>query len=274
MPHITLSKGSTHYELSGPESGRLVVLLHGGTIPMWTWDRQVPALVDAGFRVLRYDMFGKGMSASPSGVYNRDLYRNQLLDLLNALEISTPFCLVGFSFGGATATNFSAHHPERVERLALVAPVVSFASGNWLVRAVRLRVIGAVILRQLVMKKALSRASRLWASAANKGHYSQLFARQMDIDGYEDAFLSFMRSDALEDYSNVYRQVGKMNLPVLLMWGTADEDIPERHIRFVNQAVPQIEYCELPGISHGAVFQAPNEVNVELLRFLGSNKKE
>ena len=240
---------------------------------MWTWDRQVPALVDAGFRVLRYDMFGKGMSDSPKGLYNRDLYRNQLLDLLNVLEISTPICLVGFSFGGATAINFTAHHPERIERLALVSPVVSFASDNWLVKAIRLPAIGAVILRHLVMKKALSRASRLWATVENKNHYSQLFARQMEVDGFESAFLSFMRSDALEDYSDVYRQVGKMNLPVLLMWGTADEDIPERHIRFVKQLVPQIEYCELSGISHGAVFQASNEVNLELVRFLGSNKK-
>ena len=240
---------------------------------MWTWDRQVPALVDAGFRVLRYDMFGKGMSDSPRGVYDRALYRIQLLDLLNALEISTPICLVGFSFGGATATNFTAHHPERVERLALVSPVVSFASDNWLVKAIRLPVIGAVILRQVVMKKALSRASRLWDSAENKDHYSQLFVRQMNVDGFEDAFLSFLRSDALEDYSDVYRQVGKMKLSVLLMWGTADEDISERHIRFVNQAVPQIEYCELPGISHGAVFQASKEVNVELLRFLGSTRE-
>ena len=62
---IDLSVGKTHYELVGPETGRTVVLLHGGTIPMWTWDRQVPALVEAGFRVLRYDMCGRGYSDSP-----------------------------------------------------------------------------------------------------------------------------------------------------------------------------------------------------------------
>ena len=80
---VNLSTGATHYELTGPEDGPLVVLLHGATIPMWIWDCQVPALIQAGFRVLRYDMFGKGKSACPAVNYDRHLFCNQLHDLIS-----------------------------------------------------------------------------------------------------------------------------------------------------------------------------------------------
>ena len=51
--YVTLPDGVTHYELSGPEGGETVVLIHGGTIPFYTWDAQMQPLRDAGFRVLR-----------------------------------------------------------------------------------------------------------------------------------------------------------------------------------------------------------------------------
>ena len=51
--YVRLSKGVTHYALEGPEDGPVVVLVHGGTIPMFTWDELSPILTAVGFRVLR-----------------------------------------------------------------------------------------------------------------------------------------------------------------------------------------------------------------------------
>jgi len=51
--YVMLPGGVTHYELSGPADGEKVVLIHGGTIPFYAWDAQMPPLHDAGFRVLR-----------------------------------------------------------------------------------------------------------------------------------------------------------------------------------------------------------------------------
>ena len=45
--YIRLSDGITHYKLEGPDDGKVVVLVHGGTVPIWTWDKQVQALNDA-----------------------------------------------------------------------------------------------------------------------------------------------------------------------------------------------------------------------------------
>ncbi|MBW1898065.1 MAG: alpha/beta hydrolase, partial [Deltaproteobacteria bacterium] len=56
--YVNLSDGFTHHRLTGPVGGKVVVLVHGGTVPIWTWDSQIKILNDAGFRVLSYDHYG------------------------------------------------------------------------------------------------------------------------------------------------------------------------------------------------------------------------
>jgi len=79
---------------------KTIVLIHGNAAPYVTWDNTVSALIAAGFRVLRYDLFGHGFSDRPELYrYNRDLYDNQLVELLTKLAISEPVYLVGTSQG-------------------------------------------------------------------------------------------------------------------------------------------------------------------------------
>ena len=72
---IELSGGITHYELKGKKKAKTIVLVHGNAVPYVTWDNTIGALVEAGFRVLRYDVFGHGFSDRPDlDQYNRDLF--------------------------------------------------------------------------------------------------------------------------------------------------------------------------------------------------------
>src|SRR5256885_1393360 len=59
---VKLSKGVVHYELAGPETGRSIVLVHGFSVPYYLWDGTFETLVKAGYRVLRYDLYGRGLS--------------------------------------------------------------------------------------------------------------------------------------------------------------------------------------------------------------------
>ena len=101
--------GVTHYQWEGPLEGPVVVLVHGATVPMWVWNRLAADLAEGGFRVLRYDKFGRGYSDRPDLRYNRNLYRKQLLELVDKLGLKKPFDLVGLSLGGATAVNFTSN---------------------------------------------------------------------------------------------------------------------------------------------------------------------
>src|SRR5258706_14523512 len=62
---VALGDGMTHYDVSGPDSGQRVVLVHGFSTPYYIWDSTVAALAAAGFRVARYDEFGRGYSDRP-----------------------------------------------------------------------------------------------------------------------------------------------------------------------------------------------------------------
>ena len=100
---VELPAGVTHYELQGEADVGTVVLIHGNAAPSVTWDRTIGPLCDAGFRVLRYDLFGHGFSDRPDlRTYDRRFYNTQLADLLDALGIASPVRVVGTSQAGAS----------------------------------------------------------------------------------------------------------------------------------------------------------------------------
>jgi pimeloyl-ACP methyl ester carboxylesterase len=86
-----------YYEDHG--SGSPVVLIHGWPLSGRSWEKQVPALVDAGHRVITYDRRGFGNSSQPWGGYDYDTFAADLDVLLVHLDVRNA-TLVGFSMGG------------------------------------------------------------------------------------------------------------------------------------------------------------------------------
>src|SRR5512141_1384951 len=105
---ITLTDGITHYELGGNESGKVVVLVHGFSVPYFIYDPTFEFLIRSGFRVLRYDLYGRGFSDRPNTRYNIDLFVRQLSELLDFLRLSLPVNLIGLSMGGPISATFIA----------------------------------------------------------------------------------------------------------------------------------------------------------------------
>ena len=263
--YIGLSDGVTHYQLAGPENGRVVVLIHGGTVPMWSWDKQVPALIDAGFRVLTYDAYGRGYSDRPDGTYDQKLYQRQLVELVDKLSLQEPFDVVGLSLGGGTAVNFTAQYPHRVRTLILISPLIKNFK---VVRMLQLPFFGEFVARLVGIRVIVKRFRSLFENNPNAGMYSRLFEEQTRYKGFQRSMLSMLRNDAVGDYSRAYRVVGKQNREVLLLWGTADDEITEDMIREIRSLIPHLVFKPVQGVGHGIVFQQPDTVNKLLLGFL------
>ena len=79
---IKLRMGYVHYQLEGPETGELIVLVHGFSSPMVVWDKIYESLIQSGYRVLRFDLYGRGYSDRITTTYDHNLFTNQLLSLL------------------------------------------------------------------------------------------------------------------------------------------------------------------------------------------------
>ena len=101
---VRLSRGLTHYQTSDSARGPWIVLIHGLTTPSFVWEGLVPYLEALGFRVLRYDLYGRGFSDRPKGRQTPEFFVAQLAELLATHEIEEEVTLVGYSMGGVIAT--------------------------------------------------------------------------------------------------------------------------------------------------------------------------
>lgn len=264
--YVTLSSGVTHYELSGPADAPVVVLVHGATVPLFAWDAQMPALLDAGFRVLRYDQFGRGYSDRPAVQYDRALYQKQLEDLLTALEIEGPINVVGASFGSAMAATFARNHPARVERLIFIAPLLDYAEGKPQFGLAKIPAFGEWYARVFGVRGAVARANGFFQESGADPSYAERFDEQTRFEGFERSLLSMSRTDALTSYRDTYAALADQ--PKLLLWGSEDGEMPREHMEQIRLSSPNVLLIEIEGAGHGVNVERKEEVNRRIVEFL------
>ena len=263
--YLKLSGGTTHYKLEGPADGKVVVLVHGGTIPMWTWDKQVQSLIKIGYRVLSYDMYGRGYSDRPEITYDQDTYQKQLLELVDKLGLTKQFDLIGYSLGGGTVVKFTAHNPQRVRKLVLISPLIN----NFKVPSIfRIPILGEFMSRLIGIKIITKRFMSLVEDNPDAEKYTTLFKNQTTYKGFQQSILSMLRNNAVGDYSKSYQMIGNQDREILLIWGTEDTEISKQMISNIQSFIPNLVFKPVEGVGHGIVFQKPVTVNSLINSFL------
>jgi len=265
--YVKLPDGITHYELTGPETGQVVVLVHGMSVPMYGWDAQVEPLTQAGFRVLRYDMFGRGYSDRPVADYSQAFYRKQLFDLLNTLKIQQPVDLVGHSLGGGVVIDFTANYAERVKDVVLIAPLIN-SENEPNIKLLRPPLLGEFLMRLVATKSLTDRAAQSMQKSPQAAEYAKLFKEQTRYKGFERAMLAMFRGDAVADHTADYVTVGKQGKKVMLIWGTLDGDIKSQMVKDIRTALPGVNYKELEAVGHFSQVEVPDKINSLVIDFL------
>jgi len=129
MPYLTVGKENSgnieiYYEDHG--SGKPVVLIHGYPLSGASWEKQVPALLNAGHRVITYDRRGFGRSSQPTEGYNYDTFAEDLHKLITHLKLQD-FTLVGFSMGGGEiARYFGKYGPNGASKAVIIGGIPPF----------------------------------------------------------------------------------------------------------------------------------------------------
>lgn len=263
--YVRLGGGVTHYELSGPTGAPTVVLVHGFSVPYYIWDPTFDALT-ADFRVLRYDLFGRGWSDRPEARYDADFYDQQLVQLLGALDIRGPVDIVGVSMGGPIAVNYAARHPERVRKVVLFDP----AYGKGIMPPLWLR---APLVSDFVanVRFAPTLADSQREDFVHPDRFPDYFTRyktQMRYRGFRHALLSTIRDFVSQDNTQWYAQLGESGKPVLLVWGRADETTPVSLSDELRKAIPQAEFHPIDDAAHVPFYEHPEVVNRVFIEFL------
>ncbi len=269
-----LNNGYTNYELSGPVDGQAVVLVHGFFMPSFVWDLNFNVFADSGFRVLKYDNFGRGYSDRPETDYNIDLYTDQLYELLEELNINTPVDLIGSSHGGLIIMAFAEKYPELVRKLVLVNPVgFTFTESQLQFGKIIYFFMSAIGIPKIIINnntltgfyENVRQRSNINSSILNT-NFGKLL-EQLQYKGLRHAVYSAVQN--LEgNVKKIYENVAGMGKEMLLVWGEKDLGIPLSSANEIIATIPDINYHFLPNDGHTPHVSNPEEFNELVIEFL------
>jgi len=269
-----LSRGVTHYQWLGPEGGPLVVCVHGLTTPSFVWEGIAPRLAEAGYRVLTYDLYGRGYSDRPRGVQEAEYFTAQLEELLEHLGVDERFTLVGYSMGGSISACYAAQNPERLNRMILLAPagmghdlgpvarlVVNYGGfGRWLFMAMYGR----------SFRQGTETERDLPSSVPDIVYRQQ---NELRYRGFRGAVLSSMRGILDRDLEDEHRAIAESDLPVLAIWAREDEVIPITGMGKLAEWNRKAEHEVIEGAGHALAYSHSDEVVGLLLPALEAAQK-
>ncbi|MEK6751665.1 MAG: alpha/beta hydrolase [Chloroflexota bacterium] len=265
---VALPDGVTHFELGGPANGKTIVLVHGFSVPYFIFDPLFEFLKNSGFRVLRYDLLGRGYSDKPNLRYDIHLFVKQLKDLLDALNLNE-ITLLGLSMGGPVTTAFIQEHPRYVRKHILIDP-----SGGTsveltrLLKLTRLPILGELIIGLFGSKNLIKGIASDFFDPKLVGQFQAKYKIQMEYKGFKRAILSTMRSGMLESFLETYRNVGALKKPTLVFWGKDDKTTPYQDHTLIMQALPHAEFHAIENCGHLPHYEKPEVFNPILLEFL------
>jgi pimeloyl-ACP methyl ester carboxylesterase len=267
---IHLPDGVTHYEFAGPEGTPIVVLVHGFSVPSYIWDPTAEALREAGFRVLRYDLYGRGYSDRPDAAYDQAFLAKQLDDLLSALGIDEPVQVAGLSMGGPVAATFVSGHPDRASSLILVDPQI-MPPTEAAAKVVDIPWVGEYLMATAILPLVIapSQSGDFHRPERVPPDWEERYRVQMRYKGFRRALLASIRNLINKDEAMpAYEAVGRQGTPVLLLWGAEDETIPREHIDQLRLALPNAEFHVIEDAGHLPHYERPEVVNPLLFSFL------
>ena len=244
---VTLSGGVTHYDVAGPDTGRVVVLVHGFSVPSYIWDSTSTALGAAGYRVIRYDLFGRGWSDRPDAAYDGAMYDAQLGELLDSLHITQPVDLVGLSFGGFVTSHFVAGHAARVRTLTMIDPA---STPRTLPGVLSWPIVGPWIWQTTQVPGMAEGQASDFLHPEHFPAWADQYRPQMRYDGFGRALLRSAVTMSRTDFGALFAAAGKTGVPALLVWGKQDTTVPIALSQVARTHMPSLEFFSVDSAGH------------------------
>ncbi len=262
--------------LAGSPNGTPVLLLHGFGVSRHFWDRQVPALADAGYFAIAPNQRGYSPGARPDprdlAAYHIDLLVADALDIVAATgHGGSRFHLVGHDWGGSLSWIIAARYPERLRSLTMLSRPhpASFLRALALPDGEQKRRSGhhtAFLEPDAVPKLLANNCEWLRSRHMRQGMPEAATDAHMSVLGNEaalEAALAWYRS------SGPRQPLGVIKVPTLYIWGDADDTVGRVAAEGTSEFIDAPYRFEvLPGVGHYAADQVPDKVNALLLAHL------
>ena len=272
-----------HTVMAGPQSGPPIVLLHGFPETWRCWIRQIPALVQAGCRVIVPDQRGYNLSDKPKGIkaYCVNTLVEDIVGLIKALDYEK-VNLVGHDWGALVAWMLAIKHPEKLHRLGIINVPHPVVMKRFLQRDLeQMRRSLYALFFQLPWLPEMSMRIGNWRGASlgiRRSGMPSAFTDE-DIEKYKEAW---SQPGAITSMLNWYRAAARyqpeitngMRVPIrtLILWGVQDFALSRRMAR------PSLDYCDdgnlifFPDATHWVQREEADEVNRHLLEFIHNHR--
>ena len=266
---IDLNGHNTHYIEMG--SGESVILLHGYFYDSLQWSRNLEALARE-FKVYTLDLWGFGYSTRDPMDHSYHLYARQLLKFMDALAIKEA-SLVGQSMGGGTAILFCTQHPERVDKLILVASGGLPNHLSFVTKMVCLQGIGEFLFSLRGSRRGILKANFIYDKDKLTDEYVGAVTRFQKVRGTTEVLLKVLRNRFWDTLSEEIHTLGKIVLPILIVWGRQDRSIPVKLAQRMHDILKGSRLEIIDQAGHCPNDEQPEVFNRLALEFLPSKRK-
>lgn len=263
---IKVNNINVSYNDEGPEESPIIIFIHGFPLNKSMWDNQAKALKD-NYRVIAYDIRGHGNSDVGTSDFSIDLFVNDLLSFMDALNIEKTI-ICGLSMGGYIALNAIENHPERFN--ALILSDTNCTADTPEAKEKRMNAIEN-ILENGVDKFANELILNLFSNESFKRNLKEIpVVREMIVN---TSTLSLHNSlHALAERKETCEKLSEIKVPVLIIVGKEDKITPPDAARFMQS---KIKGSLLRIIEHGghlSNLENPYEFNYQINKFISSIK--
>ena len=273
MSTITVEDGTQIYYKDWGE-GPPVVFSHGWPLNADAWDGQMLFLVQNGYRAIAHDRRGHGRSSQSSSGNDMDTYADDLAALLESLDLYDA-TLVGHSTGGGEVARYIGRHgTSRVAKAVLIAavpPIMLKTPAN--PEGLPIEVFDGLRAGLVKDRPQFYRDFAIPFYGANRagakvsqGVLDQFWRLSMQagtLNAYE-CIKAFSETDFTQDLK-------RFDIPTLLLHGEDDQIVPVNDsARKSAQLIRGAKAVYYPGAPHGITATHQDQINAELLRFLGS----
>ena len=248
MPEITINCIKTNYEIFG--EGTPFLVLHGWGSNIERWEKIAKIISGKGFRVVAVDLPGFGKSDVPPigwGMGDYLLWLEEFLDCF--LEFKENFYLLGHSFGGSLAMNYSVKHPKKIRKLFLVA-----AAG------IRKKTFKKTVLSDIA-KFANNFKNIPLYGFARKVFY-KFFVQRTDYltikESMKDTYLKIIA----QDFSDL---VPKITAPTIIIWGDKDNLTLVEDGYYMQKNIKNSKLIVIPEADHYLNVKIPDVLSKEVL---------
>ena len=276
MPHIDVGKEnsspiSLYYEDHG--SGQPIVLIHGYPLSSSSWEKQIPVLLDAGFRVIAYDRRGFGKSSQPATGYNYDTFAEDLHHVVQHLKLKD-FVLAGFSMGGGEVARYIGKYGSKdVSKAIIIGGVPPYL----LKTADNAEGVDGTVFDGIEKAVKADRYAFFTGFFKNFFNTDVHLGKRVSDEAIQACWNVAALSSPVASYACVptwhedfRKDVAKVDVPTLVIHGDADRIVPfaaagQRTAKLIKDA----ELVVIKDGPHNVAWTHAEEVTAALLKFLG-----